>query len=155
MALKDIKPKSQEKLKMEAIIILILIGVAAGMLSGLVGIGGGILIVPGLIYLLGYSQKLAQGTSLGVLLLPVGILAVMQYYKSGYVDVKALLIIAAAFVIGGYFGSKLALSLPQATVKKVFAIFMIVMGIKLFIDSTKNKLPAPTETTGQQNPKEP
>ena len=125
---------------MTTIIILIIIGVAAGMLSGMVGVGGGIIIVPALVYFLAFSQHKAQGTSLGILLLPVGILAVMQYYKQGHVDVKVVLIVSLAFIVGSFFGSKLALSLPEATVKKVFAIMMILIAIKmLFIDKAREK----------------
>lgn len=112
-----------------------IIGIAAGMLSGLIGVGGGIIIVPSLIYFLSFSQKSAQGTSLGLLLLPAGILAVIQYYKQGYVDIKMVGILALGFLAGGYFGSKIALSLPQETVKKIFAIVLLVIGVKmLFID---------------------
>lgn len=117
------------------IIILIIIGVAAGILSGLVGVGGGLIIVPALVYFVAFSQKEAQGTSLGILLLPVGILAVMQYYQKGYVDIKVVLIVSAGFLIGGWLGSKLAVSLPVATIKKIFAIFMLLTALKmLFID---------------------
>jgi len=123
------------RMEMHVILILVLIGLAAGMLAGLVGVGGGIILVPALVYFLGYSQKMAQGTSLGILLLPVGILAVSQFYKQGYVDVRAVGIVAIAFLVGGYFGSKIALSLPNHTVKKVFAILMLLISIKmLFFD---------------------
>ncbi len=122
------------------IIMLIVIGIAAGMLSGLVGVGGGIIIVPALVYLLAFSQKQAQGTSLAILLLPIGILAVLNYYKNPEVnlDVKVVALIAIGFILGSYFGSKLALSIPDVTVKKVFAIFMLLVAIKmLFIDKPK------------------
>ena len=119
----------------QTILIIVLVGLAAGILSGLVGVGGGLIIVPALIFFLGFSQHSAQGTSLGLLLLPAGILAVIQYYKAGDVDVKAVAILAIGFVAGGYFGSKLALSLPQDTVKKIFAIFMLLVALKmLFLD---------------------
>ena len=123
------------------IILLIVIGLVAGMLSGLVGIGGGIIIVPSLVFFLGFSQKLAQGTSLGVLLLPVGILAVMQFYKAGYVDVKTVWIVSIAFLIGGFFGSKIALSLPQDTVRKIFGAFLLLIALKiLFFDKNTTNL---------------
>jgi len=122
----------------QTILALILIGLAAGALSGLVGVGGGIVIVPALVYLLHFSQKDAQGTSLGILLLPVGILAVMQYYKQGHVDVRVVVIVSLAFIVGGLFGSKLALTLNEVNVKRIFAIFMLVMAIKmLFFDKKK------------------
>ena len=128
-------------------IILILIGVASGMLSGFVGVGGGLIIVPALVLFLEFSQKMAQGTSLAILLLPVGILAVMEYYKHGYIDIKIALIISAGFVVGGFFGSRIALVLPQDTIKKVFAVFMLIVAIKmLFFDkkSTEKEPPAIT-----------
>ena len=122
----------------QTIIALVLIGLAAGALSGLVGVGGGIVIVPALVYLLSFSQKDAQGTSLGILLLPVGILAVMQYYKQGHVDVRVVVIVSLAFIVGGLFGSKLALTLNEITVKRIFAVFMLVMAIKmLFFDKKR------------------
>jgi uncharacterized protein len=119
----------------QTILILVIIGVAAGILGGLVGVGGGIIIVPSLVYFLSFSQKSAQGTSLGLLLLPVGIFGVLQYYKQGHVDLKVVAIIAIGFLAGSYFGSKIALSLPQETVKKIFAIMLLLIAFKmLFID---------------------
>ena len=119
------------------LIILILIGLVAGFLSGLIGIGGGVLIVPALVFLLGFSQKQAQGTSLGILLLPVGILAVMQYYKQGYLNINFVIIVSVAFVIGGYWGSKLALSISDERVKKIFAVIMMLIALKmLFLAGT-------------------
>jgi len=115
----------------ELVITLLLIGLAAGILSGLVGVGGGLIIVPALIFFLGYSQHQAQGTSLGLLLLPVGILAVMNYYNKGQIDVKVVAVMSIAFVLGGWLGSKLALRLPEDTVKKIFAIFLFYSAFKL------------------------
>ena len=97
----------------ETLILLIAIGFTAGVLSGLVGIGGGIIIVPALIFFLGFSQQEAQGTSLGLLLLPVGILAVINYYNKGYIDVKVVGVMCLAFVVGGWVGSKVALQLSE------------------------------------------
>ncbi|MBS1647651.1 MAG: sulfite exporter TauE/SafE family protein [Bacteroidetes bacterium] len=118
---------------MNDVIALLIIGIAAGILSGLVGVGGGIIIVPALVYFVGFTQQMAQGTSLSVLLLPTGIFAVINYYKEGYVDWKVALIIASSFLIGGYFGSKLAVTLNQYTVKKIFAGFVVVVGLKMLI----------------------
>jgi hypothetical protein len=132
--------QKNKKMEWNAILLLLLIGLAAGMLSGLVGIGGGIIIVPGLIYLLGFSQKMAQGTSLGILLLPVGILAVWQFHKQGYVDVRSVGIVAIAFLLGGYFGSKITVALPDEVVKKIFATLLLVISIKmLFFEKEKPK----------------
>ena len=115
----------------QIVIILVLIGLFAGMLSGLIGVGGGIIIVPALVFFLGFTQHEAQGTSLGLLLLPVGILAVANYYKQGYVDIKVVIIMCAAFIIGGWLGSKLSLALPADTVKKIFAIVLFYTAIKM------------------------
>lgn len=134
----------------QIILIVILIGLAAGMLSGIVGVGGGLIIVPGLVYFLGMSQHSAQGTSLGLILLPVGILAVLTYYKQGHIDVKVVGLLAIGFTAGSYFGAKIALNLPQDTVKKIFAIFMIIVAFKmLFLD--KPKAAANGESVPAQN----
>jgi uncharacterized membrane protein YfcA len=122
-------------MSVQTIVLLIIVGVAAGMLSGLVGLGGGVIIVPALVFLLGFSQYQATGTSLGILLLPAGIFAVMNYYKKGYIDIKVVLLIFAGFLIGGYLGSKISLSLPQTTLKKIFAVVLILIAGKvLFFD---------------------
>ena len=135
------------------ILLLILIGLAAGFLSGLVGIGGGVIIVPALVLLAGFSQKLAQGTSLGILLLPVGILGVIQYYNQGYLDVKYVIIISIAFVLGSLLGSKLALSLSDEKMKKIFAIVMLVIAVKmLFFDGSKGKPGKETAVVSTKNP---
>lgn len=117
------------------IVLLIIVGLVAGALSGMVGVGGGIIVVPALVYILGFTQLQAQGTSLGLLLLPVGFLAVWNYYKQGYIDIKVVLVMCIAFVIGGWIGSKVTLSLPQETVKKIFAVvLLLVAGKMLFLD---------------------
>ena len=119
----------------QTVFILLAVGLLAGMLSGLVGVGGGIIIVPALIYVLGFSQHQAQGTSLGLLLLPVGILAVSGYYKKGYIDLKVVLVMAVAFTIGGWLGTKLSLSIPDAALKKIFAFVLVGVAAKmLFFD---------------------
>ncbi len=131
-----------------ALIILIIIGLLSGGLSGLIGIGGGVIIVPALVYFLAFSQKEAQGTSLGILLLPAGILGVIQYYKDGAIDLRVVFIVSIAFIIGNYFGSKIALSLPDKTLKKLFAIVLLVLGIKMFFfDSAKKPTPATSPKT--------
>src|SRR6476620_9898587 len=97
----------------QIILLISMIGLLAGMLSGLIGVGGGIIIVPALVYFLSFSQHEAQGTSLGLLLLPIGILAVLNYYHKGYIDIKYMGIMAVGFLLGGYLGSKLALSISE------------------------------------------
>ena len=99
----------------------------------MVGVGGGIIIVPALVFFLGFSQLQAQGTSLGLLLLPAGIFAVMNYYKQGYIDVKVVGIMCVAFMIGGWLGSKFTLSIPQETVKKIFAIVLLLVAGKMLL----------------------
>lgn len=122
----------------QTILIIIVVGIAAGILGGLVGVGGGLIIVPSLVYFIGFSQKTAQGTSLGLIMLPVGILGVLQYYKQGHVDFRVVGMLAVGFLLGSFFGSKVALSLSQETVKKIFACLMILIAIKmLFFDKAK------------------
>ncbi len=119
----------------QLIALIIIIGFAAGMLGGMIGIGGGLIIVPALVYFLSFSQHKAQGTSLGLLILPVAILGVINYYKKGYVDPKVVGLLALGFVAGSYLGSKWALALPQGTLKKVFAVFLLLLSLKmLFVD---------------------
>ena len=125
------KPIQQDTMTTELLITLLLIGLFAGILSGLVGVGGGLIIVPALIFFLGYSQHQAQGTSLGLLLLPVGILAVINYYNKGHIDIKVVAVMSIAFVLGGWLGSKIALRLPADTVKKIFAVFLFYSAFKL------------------------
>ncbi len=112
-------------------IILIVIGLLAGILSGLVGVGGGILMIPLLIMFLGLTQHQAQGTALFAMLPPIGILAAMNYYKEGFVKWEYAAVMALTFVVGGYFGSKLSISLPDQIVRKVFGVIMLIGAIKL------------------------
>jgi uncharacterized membrane protein YfcA len=132
--------REKKKMSVLTIVIVILIGIAAGFLSGMVGVGGGLIIVPSLVFFLGFSQHSAQGTSLGLILLPVGILAVWEYYRQGHVDIVVVGVLAVGFLIGSLYGSKFALSLPQETLKKIFAVLMIVIAVKMiFFDSAKTK----------------
>ncbi len=135
----------------QTVIILLLIGLMAGMLSGIVGIGGGIIIVPALIFFVGFSQKMAQGTSLAILLLPIGLLGVMQFYKAGYVDIKVTLVIAFAFFIGSYFGSRIALTVSQDVLKKIFAILLLAVAVKMLLPqkkpSVQKESPSPASQT--------
>ncbi|MDB9809131.1 sulfite exporter TauE/SafE family protein [Flavobacteriales bacterium] len=112
-------------------IILIIIGLLAGILSGLVGVGGGILMIPLLIIFLGLSQHQAQGTALFAMLPPIGILAAINYYKEGFVKWEYAIVIAFTFIIGGYLGSKFSLSLPPQMVRRIFGVIMLLGAIKL------------------------
>jgi uncharacterized membrane protein YfcA len=122
---------NQKHMTVQVVLLLLLIGLAAGMLSGLVGVGGGIIVVPALVFALGFSQQQAQGASLGLLLLPIGIFAVINYYKQGYIDIRVVLIMSVAFILGAYLGSRFALSLPEEKVRKIFAIILFWAGIKM------------------------
>lgn len=114
------------------ILILLIIGILAGILSGMIGVGGGIIIVPALVYFMGMSQHGAQGTSLALMLPPIGILAAMNYYKAGALNIKYALIISIAFILGGYIGSKISISyISEESMKRIFGIIMLVASIKL------------------------
>ena len=115
------------------IVVLALIGITAGVLSGFIGIGGGVVIVPALIYFLSMSQHEAQGTSIALMLPPIGILAAMNYYKAGQLNIKYALVVAATFIIGGYIGSKISLQLPAETVKRIFGFIMLFVALKMII----------------------
>ena len=122
-------------MSVQTIILLVIVGLLAGILSGLVGLGGGVIIVPALVFLLGFSQHQAQGTSLGILLLPAGIFAVINYYKKGFIDVNVVLLLFAGFLIGGWIGSQISLTFSETTLKKVFAIALVLIAAKvLFLD---------------------
>jgi len=116
------------------IVLLLVIGFLAGVVGGSLGLGGGIIIVPALVFILGFTQHQAQGTSLAVLLFPVGILAVINYAKNGYVNYKYALILIVAFVLGSYLGSVISVHLPAKSLKKIFGIFMLLISIKMIFD---------------------
>lgn len=128
-----LKPVQRKPMTIETIILIIIVGLAAGILGGMVGVGGGIIIVPALVYFLAFSQHQAQGTSLALMLFPVGILGVINYYKKGYVDFRYAGLLAVGFVLGSYLGSKFSLSLPQLTVKKIFAVIMLLVSLKMLL----------------------
>jgi len=118
-------------------LLLLLIGLVAGILSGIFGIGGGIVIVPALIYLLGFSQHKATGTSLAVLLPPIGIAAVLEYYQHDNVDLSAALIIAAASILGAWLGSLFASRLSGPVLRLAFGVFVVIMGVYLIHGAIK------------------
>ncbi len=119
------------------IVTLLLIGAAAGCLSGFIGIGGGLLIVPALMYFMGMSQMVAQGTSLALMLPPIGALAVMNYWKAGELDLRAAGIMVVAFVVGGYFGSRIALSLNPMKVRLAFGLLMMYAAIRMIASAVR------------------
>ncbi|MDG1477900.1 MAG: TSUP family transporter [Vicingaceae bacterium] len=118
------------------LIILICIGLFAGIVGGMLGIGGGLIIIPCLVYFLNLSQFEAQGTSIATLLLPIGILAAYNYHKADVINWKYALIIALTFIVGGYVGSKLTIGfISESTLKKVFGVLMLIGAIKMIFFS--------------------
>ena len=109
----------------------ILLGLLAGVLSGLIGIGGGVIIVPSLIFWFGFSQQEAQGTTLGLLVPPIGILAAWTYYQQGYVNLKVAALICFGFVLGGLLGAKIAVDLPSEVLEKIFGIALLLIALKM------------------------
>jgi len=116
------------------LISLILIGLLAGFFSGTLGIGGSVIMIPLLILWLNFSQHEAQGTSLAVLAVPVTLLAAINYYNEGYVNWKYAMIIAVTFIIGGYLGSKLAISINQVLLKKIFGVVLLLVALKMIFN---------------------
>ncbi len=112
--------------------MLLLLGVVVGMFSGVVGIGGGVLFVPALIWMLGMDQHKAQGTSLGALLAPVGIFAFWEYYREGNADLRVGLLLAAGFLVGGYFGALAAQHISEVWLRRIFAIALVVIGGRMW-----------------------
>jgi uncharacterized membrane protein YfcA len=110
------------------------IGLVVGVVSGLIGVGGGILLVPALIFAFGMDQKMAQGTSLAILLPPTGILAFMKYYGEGHADLKLGLLMAAGVFLGGYFGGHWAQQLPNHILRRAFATLLVIIAVRLFLE---------------------
>ncbi len=115
------------------IFLYILLGVVAGIFSGLIGIGGGIIIVPALVLLFGLSQHTAQGTTLALMVPPIGLLAALAYYKQGFVDLKVAAFVCLGFFIGGLFGAKFAIGIPETILKKIFGIVLLAVSIRMIL----------------------
>jgi uncharacterized membrane protein YfcA len=113
------------------LIILIVIGILSGLLAGVFGVGGAIIVIPALVFILGLTQHEAQGTSLAFMLPPVGILATWNYWKAGHVDWKIALVLSATFVVGAYFGSSFSLNISDRSLRRVFGVLMMVMAVKM------------------------
>jgi len=120
-------------MNLNEIITLVIIGLSAGILSGLLGVGGAIIMVPALVFFFGMTQHQAQGTSLAILLFPVGFLAFWNYYKEGYVNFKIAVVVMLAFFVGGYLGSLAAVHIPARILKVVFGLFIMLMGLRLIV----------------------
>ncbi len=116
-----------------AIALYLVFGLVAGVLSGLLGIGGGIFVIPGLVLLMGFSQKMAQGTTLAMMVPPIGLLAAWAYYKAGFVDIKVAGLMCIGFFIGGFFGAKFATVLSGVTLSRIFGAAMLVVSIKMIL----------------------
>ena len=116
---------------MNELFILLALGLAAGIPSGMVGIGGGIIVVPALVYFLGFSQHSAQGTVLFMFLLPIGLLGVYNYWQSGYVDWRVACIMASTFLLGSFIGSKTAIAIDPGMLKKVFGAVLFLVSLKM------------------------
>lgn len=119
------------KMTTSILLILIVIGIITGVMAGMLGIGGAVIMIPALVFLLGLSQQSAQGTSLAVMLPPIGIIAAYNYYKAGHVNIQYALILAFFFIVGSYFGSKMALKIPQEVLKKIFGVLLLLVAAKM------------------------
>lgn len=127
-------PQTQKGV-LDVTILYLLIGFLAGTLSGLIGIGGGVIIVPSLIFLFGFSQHQAQGTTLALLVPPIGFLAAWIYYQQGYVDLKAALFICMGFLAGGFCGAKFATNLSNTFLEKMFGGALLFIALKMLFTS--------------------
>jgi len=114
--------------------LTLLIGLVVGIFSGIVGLGGGILFIPALVWLLGMSQHKAQGTSLGALLAPVGILAFLEYYRKGNADIRVAALLAVGFFVGGYFGASGAQYIPDIWLRRIFAVTLVLVGGRMLFE---------------------
>lgn len=116
---------------MTSIWLCLILGLVAGIVSGMTGIGGGIIILPALIFFLGFSQHQAQGTTLALLVPPIDLLAAWTYYQQGYVDIKVAALLCLGFILGGWFGAKLGISLPNGVLTKIFALLLIISAVRV------------------------
>lgn len=116
-------------------ILLLALGLVAGVASGLVGIGGGIIVVPALVFLFHLSQHQAQGTTLALLVPPIGLLAAWAYYQQGFVDIRIAALICVGFVLGGLIGAKLSLGLSDHTLQRVFGVALLIIGARMIFGS--------------------
>ena len=113
------------------ILLLLAVGLVAGIVSGALGVGGGIILIPALVLIFGLNQHTAQGTSLAILLPPTGILAAITYHKQGFINWKYALIISVIFVLGAWLGASFSVAIPAKVMKKIFALFLMFIGAKI------------------------
>jgi len=114
------------------LLLLVLVGFVTGAFGGMLGLGGGLILIPALVFIFGFNQHQAIGTSLAVMLPPIGMFAAYNFYKAGQVNLKYALILAVAFMVGSYFTSKIAVKIPEDVLKKVFSIFLVLVALKMF-----------------------
>lgn len=118
---------------MNEVLILLLIGLVAGTMSGGLGVGGGIIIVPALVFFLGYTQHQASGTSLAMMIAPIGIFSAWNYYRNGFVEIRSSAIILVAFFLGSYIGSLIAVNLPAKTLQRIFGFILLAVSVKFIL----------------------
>lgn len=111
----------------------VLLGLVAGALSGLIGIGGGIIIVPALVFLFGFSQLKAQGTTIALMIPPIGLLAALTYYRKGYVDVTVAALVCIGFVLGGLIGANAAIGISNVVLEKIFGVILLFIALKMLL----------------------
>jgi len=116
-----------------SIILYILLGVLTGVFSGMFGLGGGTVIIPVLVFLFGLSQHQAQGTSLALMVPPIGLLAAWTYYKAGFVDIKIAAFVCLGFFFGGLIGAKLVVGLPEPILRRLFGLALLMISIKMIL----------------------
>ncbi|GET20034.1 MULTISPECIES: sulfite exporter TauE/SafE family protein [Prolixibacter] len=119
-------------MELSQVLLLVLVGFTAGIVSGALGVGGGIVLIPALVYLFGMEQHTAQGTSLAILLPPTGILAAMAYQKQGFINWKYAIIITLIFVLGAWVGAQFSIAVPEKLMRRIFALFLLIVGAKMF-----------------------
>lgn len=122
-------------MRMSEIIILLITGLLAGFVGGMMGVGGGVIVIPALIFIMGFSQHQAQGTALVFMLPPIGLMAAWNYYKAGYVNIKYAVLLTVAFVLGAWFGSMLAVQVPEKILKKIFGLMLLYMSYRMIFKS--------------------
>lgn len=116
---------------MMQLLLYLVLGLGAGVFSGLIGVGGGVIIVPALVFVFGLTQHQAQGTTLALLVPPIGLLAAWEYYQKGFVDLRIAGLVALGFFLGGLFGAKFAISLSNQTLEKIFGLVLLIISLKM------------------------
>ncbi|MEH2246332.1 sulfite exporter TauE/SafE family protein [Nostoc sp.] len=121
---------------MDNILLCLSLGLIAGIVSGITGIGGGIIILPALIFVFGFSQHQAQGTTLTLLVSPIDALAAWTYYKQGYVDLKIAVLLCLGFVLGGWLGAKIGIGLSNVVLSRIFGVLLLVSAMRVIFANT-------------------